>query len=49
MSQVARFLLGKSPGLDGGGTNVLMLGGAIVAFLSGVLLFGWALWRQTRY
>lgn len=43
------LLLGHVSGLAAGTADMHLLSGAIVAFLFGILVFGWSLGRRTRY
>jgi hypothetical protein len=43
------ILLGHVSGIGAGTTDYQLLSGAIVAFLFGILVFGWSIGRRTRY
>lgn len=46
----ALVVLGHVSGFSSaGGADVRLLGGAILAFLLGILLFGWSLGKRTQY
>lgn len=45
----ALLVLGHVSGTGGATTDVPLLGGAIVAFLFGIFLFGWSLGKRTQY